>query len=43
MKKKTSIGGWAYVWGGYEEAPIELEIVLKKLKELNFDGIEMAA
>ena len=43
MKKKTSIGGWAYIWGGYEEAPIELEEVLKTLKELNFDGIEMAA
>ena len=43
MKKKTSIGGWAYIWGGYEEGPIELEEVLKTLKELNFDGIEMAA
>lgn len=43
MKKKTSIGGWAYIWGGYEEAPIELEKVLKTLKELDFDGIEMAA
>jgi sugar phosphate isomerase/epimerase len=43
MKKKTSIGGWAYIWGGYEEAPIELEEVLKTLKDLDFDGIEMAA
>ena len=43
MKKKTSIGGWAYIWGGYEEGPIELEEVLKTLKSLNFDGIEMAA
>ncbi len=43
MKKKTSIGGWAYIWGGYEEAPIELETVLKKLSDLGFDGIEMAA
>jgi sugar phosphate isomerase/epimerase len=43
MSKKTSIGGWAYIWGGYEEAPIELETVLKKLVDLGFDGIEMAA
>jgi len=43
MAKKTSIGGWAYIWGGYEEAPIPLEEVVKTLKELNFDGIEMAA
>ncbi len=43
MAKKTSIGGWAYIWGGYEEDPIPLEEVVKKLKELNFDGIEMAA
>lgn len=43
MSKKTSIGGWAYIWGGYEEAPIELETVAKKLSALGFDGIEMAA
>ena len=43
MAKKTSIGGWAYIWGGYSEAPIEFEEVLKKLVELGFDGIEMAA
>jgi sugar phosphate isomerase/epimerase len=43
MAKKTSIGGWAYIWGGYSEAPIAFEEVLKKLTELGFDGIEMAA
>ena len=43
MKKKTSIGGWAYIWGGYSEDPIPLENVLKRLKELGFEGIEMAA
>ncbi|MDZ7838576.1 MAG: TIM barrel protein [Actinomycetota bacterium] len=43
MAKKTSIGGWAYIWGGYEEDPIPLEEVLKRLKELKFDGIEMGA
>ena len=43
MKKKSSIGGWAYIWGGYSEEPIPLEDVVKKLSELGFDGIEMAA
>jgi len=43
MSKKTSIGGWAYIWGGYEEAPIPLEEVVKRLSNLGFDGIEMAA
>jgi sugar phosphate isomerase/epimerase len=43
MSKKTSIGGWAYIWGGYSEDPIPLKDVLERLKELDFDGIEMAA
>lgn len=43
MAKKTSIGGWAYIWGGYAEVPISLEEVVKKLADLGFDGIEMAA
>ena len=43
MAKKTSIGGWAYIWGGYSEAPIPLEEVVKKLSEFGFNGIEMAA
>lgn len=43
MAKKSSIGGWAYIWGGYAESPIELEKVLETLSELGFDGIEMAA
>ena len=43
MTKKSSIGGWAYIWGGYSEEPIPLEDVVKKLSELGFDGIEMAA
>jgi sugar phosphate isomerase/epimerase len=43
MTKKSSIGGWAYIWGGYSEEPIPLEDVVIKLSELGFDGIEMAA
>lgn len=43
MKKKTSIGAWAYIWGGYQEDPIPLETVLEALSDQGFDGIEMAA
>jgi len=43
MGKKTSIGGWAYIWGGYEESPIPLKTVVEKLSSLGFNGIEMAA
>jgi sugar phosphate isomerase/epimerase len=43
MVKKSSIGGWAFIWGGYTEAPIPLEDVLKRISELGFDGFEFAA
>jgi sugar phosphate isomerase/epimerase len=43
MAKKTSIGGWAYIWGGYEESPIPFKDVVERLSALGFDGIEMAA
>jgi len=43
MSKKSSIGAWAYIWGGYEEEPIPLTTVVEKLSELGFDGIEFAA
>ena len=42
-KKKTSIGTWAYIWGGYKEAPIAFDVVLDRLQELKFDGIEFGA
>ncbi len=42
-KKKTSIGTWAYIWGGYKEAPIAFDVALDKLKSLGFDGIEFGA
>jgi sugar phosphate isomerase/epimerase len=41
--KKSSIGAWAYIWGGYAEDPIPLDKVVKTLKDLEFDGIEFAA
>jgi sugar phosphate isomerase/epimerase len=43
MVKKSSIGGWAFIWGGYTEAPIPLEDVLKRISELGFDGFELGA
>jgi sugar phosphate isomerase/epimerase len=42
-KKRISVGAWAYIWGGYEDEPIPLTTVVKKLQELNFDGVELAA
>lgn len=43
MGKKTSIGTWAYIWGGYKEDPIPFKTVLQTLSQLNFDGIEFGA
>ena len=31
-KKKIAVGAWAYIWGGYEEAPIPLATVVKGLQ-----------
>ena len=42
-KKKISVGTWAYIWGGYSDKPIPFPTVVKKLKELKFDGIEFGA
>lgn len=42
-KKKSSIGAWAFIWGGYSEEPVAHETVVKTLSELGFDGIEVAA
>ena len=42
-KKKISVGAWAYIWGGYSDKPTPLPTVVKRLQELKFDGIEMAA
>ncbi|MBI9107385.1 MAG: sugar phosphate isomerase/epimerase [Spirochaetales bacterium] len=42
-KKKTSIGAWAFIWGGYSEDPVPHEEVVKTLSKLGFDGIEVAA
>jgi sugar phosphate isomerase/epimerase len=42
-RKKISVGTWAYIWGGYADKPIPFPTVVKKLKELKFDGIEFGA
>jgi sugar phosphate isomerase/epimerase len=42
-RKKISVGAWAYIWGGYAEEPVPLTTVVKRLQELKFDGVELAA
>jgi sugar phosphate isomerase/epimerase len=42
-RKKISVGTWAYIWGGYADKPIPLVEVVKKLKELKFDGVDFGA
>lgn len=39
--KKISIGTWAYSIGPYTDNPIPWEEVITKLKELDFDGVEL--
>lgn len=39
--KKISIGSWAYAIGPYADNPVPWEEVITKLKELNFDGVEL--
>ncbi len=41
MKKRISIGSWAYVFGPYRDKPIPFESVVKRLAELKFDGVEI--
>ena len=41
MKKKISIGSWAYVFGPYWDNPIPFEKVVQRLSELKFDGVEV--
>ncbi|MBI1319322.1 MAG: TIM barrel protein [Candidatus Hydrogenedens sp.] len=39
--KRISIGSWAYAIGPYEKDPVPWSTVIRKLKELNFDGVEL--
>jgi sugar phosphate isomerase/epimerase len=39
--KQISIGSWAYAIGPYEDEPVPFDEVMRKLKELNFDGVEL--
>jgi sugar phosphate isomerase/epimerase len=41
--KRISIGTWAYTIGPYQDNPVPFETVVKKLKELQFDGLELGA
>lgn len=41
MRKKISIGTWAYSIGPYAKNPVPFDQVVTKLKELGFDGVEL--
>lgn len=41
MKKRTSIGSWAYTIGPYADDPVPFETVLDRLAALGFDGVEL--
>ena len=43
MAKKLSIGSWAYTFGPYEDDPVPFDTVVKRLGELEFDGVEIGA
>lgn len=40
---KLSIGSWAYAFGPYADNPIPFDVVVKRLAELGFDGVEIGA
>ena len=42
-QKKLSIGSWAYAFGPYEDNPVPFDDVVKRLSELEFDGVEIGA
>jgi len=39
--KRISIGSWAYTIGPYAENPVPWEEVIERLKDLEFDGVEL--
>src|SRR5881409_3270833 len=41
--KRISIGTWAYTIGPYQDNPVPFETVVKKLNDLQFDGLELGA
>lgn len=41
MKKKISIGSWAYSIGPYAKKPVPFSEVVDKLAKLGFDGVEL--
>lgn len=43
MKKKTAVGTWAFIWGGYQEDPIPFRTAIEKMAHLKYDGIEFGA
>ena len=42
QKKKLAIGSWAYIFGPYEQHPIDFKTVVETLHEIGFDAISIA-
>ncbi len=42
-KTKSSIGLWAFIWGGYTYAPVPHEVAVETIAGLGFDGVEVVA
>lgn len=40
---RSSIGLWAFIWGGYSEAPVPHEKAVETVAGMGFDGVEVAA
>jgi sugar phosphate isomerase/epimerase len=41
--KRSSVGLWAYIWGGYTVNPVPHEKAVETVAGLGFDGVEVAA
>ena len=41
MAKKIVDWSWAYTFGPYEDNPVPFDTVVKRLSELEFDGVEI--
>jgi sugar phosphate isomerase/epimerase len=43
MAKRISIGSWAFTIGPYASHPVPFDTVCDRLRELEFDGLELGA
>lgn len=43
IKKRSSVGLWAFIWGAYTESPVPHEKAVETVAGMGFDGVEVAA